>query len=226
MGGINHQPCRAYLPNSTAMSRALTMASAHFMLANVALEDVILGELGEHEAAEPEAIIHELANSRSELSKMTSKINYLRAQMHQNDFEDLLTLKTTNLKQLGLQFHLHGLHVPNSDWAIATTIMEHQGFAGMLTKFEERIDELDKLTATLSSKIGTWIEETEVGRRHIALEENDLTNFKVEFAQLFTAWASFQQFFLASSLISTELWYRQNNLGSLINDPALATIAA
>ncbi len=226
MGGINHQPCRAYLPNSTAMSRALTLASAHFMLANVALEDVILGELDAGKPHEPEAILEHLGRSRSELSNMMATIASLRAQMEDTPFADLDTLKTTNLALLGKQFHLHGLHVPTTDWAIAATIMDHQGFFGMLKIFEERIDELDDLTALLSSKVGAWIEGTEPGLRHVALEENHKTNFKVTFAQLFTAWASFQQLFLASSLISTELWYRQTDVGSLVNDPALASIAA
>lgn len=226
MGGINHQPCRAYLPNSTALSRALSLANAHFLLSNVMLEDIILSELDAGDVGEPEAIIHNLDVSRSELSKMTSIIQNLRRQMKDNDFKDLATADGTDLTKLGLQFHLYGLHVPNSDWAIAATTMMHVGFAGMLDVFDQRINELDKLTEMLATKVAGWIEQTEIGQRHVALEENDSTNFKVEFAQLFTAWASFQQLFLASSLISTELWYRDQNLGSLISSPALAKMAA
>jgi hypothetical protein len=226
MGGINHQPCRAYLPNSTALSRALTLANAHFLLSNVALEDIILNELGIGDIAEPEAIIRNLGNSRTELSKMKSSIHNLRVQMRENDFKDLATAGDTNLTKLGLQFHIYGLHVPNSDWAIAATTMAHVGFTGMLDIFDQRIDELDTLTELLTAKVGSWIQQTNVGERHVALEENEPTNFKVEFAQLFTAWASFQQIFLASSLISTELWYRDQNLGSLIGEPAFAQMAA
>ena len=226
MGGINHQPCRAYLPNSTAMSRALTMSIVGFNLANAALEDVILGELGEKHEADPMTIMSHLDNSKNELSKMKMTVEDLRKQMSDLNFVDVPTLATTDLRRLGLQFHAGGLHVPNSDWAIAATTMEHRGFAGMLDMFDQRIDEIDDMTSKLSSKIYAWIEQTPAGQRYLALEDNEPTNFKVEFAQLYTAWASFQQFFLASSLISTELWYRHNDLGSLVNQPTPLEIAA
>jgi hypothetical protein len=47
------------------------------------------------------------------------------------------------------------------------------------------------------------------------LEENRPGNIKEAFANLYCAWAKFNQDFLASSLLSTELWYAFNGYGSL-----------
>ena len=61
------------------------------------------------------------------------------------------------------------------------------------------------------------------GGIHVMLEENRRGNIKVAFAQLYCAWAAFQQFFLASSMSSTEQWYVYMGYGSLVGQPMLLT---
>lgn len=55
-----------------------------------------------------------------------------------------------------------------------------------------------------------------VGDLNLVLEQNQALNFRREFVVLYSAWASFEQAFLISSLISTEVWYRFNRFGSLV----------
>jgi hypothetical protein len=50
----------------------------------------------------------------------------------------------------------------------------------------------------------------------IVPEENRVGNFKIPFAQLLTAWQAFIGLFAASSLITTEAWYKHNGYGSLV----------
>jgi len=56
-----------------------------------------------------------------------------------------------------------------------------------------------------------------VGKLNLVLEENRSGNFKQEFARLYCAWAKFQQLFLASSMLSTDLWYRNCGVSSLLS---------
>jgi hypothetical protein len=219
MGGKNHQPCRTYLVNSTKLSRAMSMAFASLELANVSLEDVIIAELTGGRG-NINFIVFNLQESEGHLQKMSESLADLCKQMRMESFQDLPSLKTVNLQALGAQACKENLHQSSAEWDEAAKTMLTRGFWGMISIFEQRISSLVMMTKELSQRVSNTSAAAAEGTLHLCLEENGEQNFKREFAKLYTAWASFQQLFLASSLISTELWYQFNGFGSLMNRPS------
>lgn len=225
MGGMNHQPCKTYLQNSTKLSRHMSLAFASLQLANVALEDVILAELDDKRGSVDNIILH-LIDSEGSLVNMKRTLTDLEQQMSDNNFEDLPPLATINLDLLGTSLTVQGMHKSAIEWSAAANVMGRLGFRGMILAFSGDIDELLKLTDELQNKVEAARELAKAGSMHEMLEENRSGNFKAEFASLYTAWASFQQLFLASSLISTELWYQFNLNGSLVDSTEHARAVA
>ncbi len=225
MGGKNHQPCRIYLVNSTKLSRAMSLAFISIELANVSLENTILEELNEGRGDISPILVH-LKQSKHNLQEMKVVLTDLCQQMTEESFQDLPTLKSVNPNTLGILAKQEGIHRSEQDWKDVATIMQEQGFWGITSAFKIKIDELCDLTEALHTKVATCSIPAKEGVLHLVLEENGKMNFKHEFACLYTAWAEFQQFFLASSLISTELWYQFNGLGSIINQPNKIQIVA
>jgi hypothetical protein len=225
MGGKNHQPCRSYLVNSTKLSRAMSLAFVSLELANVSLEDVILAEL-DGKRGDARQILLQLKQSENNLQEMRSALDDLCQQMALESFQDLPTLKTSNLSTLGTLAKQEGLHRSEQDWNEAAAVMREHGFWGMTSTFKAKIAELGELTKALHARVTACLPLAEGGLLHMALEENGDANFKQEFARLYTEWASFQQLFLASSLISTELWYRFNKFGSLMGNTGNLQAAA
>ncbi len=225
MGGKNHQPCRSYLLNSTQMSRAMSLAFISVELANVALEDLIITELG-GDRGDHEPIVTHLNQSVQHLNDMGSALFRLTEQMQKESFLDLPSLKTTDLHQFGLSAKSEELHTSKDDWAVAEMTMRNHGFWGMTELFEHKIKQLSSLTSELAVCVQACSEQRKSSGMHVELEENGQFNFKPEFAKLYTAWSSFQQVFLASSLISTELWYRFNGFGTLLSNQKSVRAAA
>lgn len=223
MGGKNHQPCDRYLGNSTRLSRALSVAQAELELGNVALEDLILAEL-DGDRGTIVAILSRLNLSRNALVGAREVCADLRQQMDEAGFEDLPTLQRLNLEAIGANLATQGCVAQNA-WNRIAHKMRAQGFSGVLAYFDARIDALAQKTATLIHQIEGLSTAVERGEVHLVVEENRPGNFKNAFAELYTAWASFSEEFLASSLLSTELWYAHNGRGSLC-DREVRTIAA
>lgn len=217
MGGRNHQPCNIYLRESTSLSRALSLAMAHLELANVALEDELLRELDcssyDWDGA---TILSSLQASYDALGVASNAIQNLRRKMYDTGFEDLPILRTVELFSLGRMMEADGL-VIGSDWDRIAVIMNRDGFSGVVDEFEAQIEKLRNATKILIHSIST-LSNVEIPRSralNLVLEENLKGNFKTEFAKLYTIWSMFQAQFLASSLLSTELWYAFNKYGSL-----------
>lgn len=225
MGGKNHQPCRRFLLNSTLLSRAMSKSFAHLEMANVALEDIIIAEL--NDGVGDVTLLHaNLKDSIMSLDEMRVHLTSLRTQMQDENFVDLPSLRHMNLQQLGQQMKVAGTHNDPAQWGIAQSVMRVQGFFGMVDLFGRHINELETLTTELIGGVERCQKEIVYGTLHAVLEENKALNFKREFARVYTAWSNFQQLFLASSLISTEAWYRFNSLGSLLgSDEATANAA-
>jgi len=78
MGGINHAPCSRYLNLSTRVSRSLSLAHAELELANVALEDVLLGELVNKKGSLV-LVLSRLNASNGQLEEMLSHMGALKA---------------------------------------------------------------------------------------------------------------------------------------------------
>lgn len=224
MGGKNHQPCGQYLQNSTKMSRFMSLAFMTLEQANVALEDVILAEFNNGKG-NVDDIVSQLVASANYLDDMKSTVADLRQQMADLNYVDLPPLARMDMSAFGQQLVAGGLHTSQSDYNDAATIMVRGGFWEMISVFDARIDELIDQTSNLREAVIATNSSATTGELHLVLEENRVGNFKPKFAELYTSWASFQQLFLASSLISTEVWYQFNRSGSLIENVGVRAVA-
>lgn len=213
MGGINHQPCGSYLRTSTTISRLMTAAYASFLRANVALEDVILEEL-DGRKGDLTPVLDELAESKSLLLRCKGSFGDLRLQMKTLGFSDLPTLHEVDLDALGEDLGCVGA-VDRESWMLFANTMRSQGFKGSLALLEGSNEYLISLTAQLRGEVEVLVPEVQRGQLSRVLEENRPGNIKLTFATLFNAWSTYTQEFLASSLISTELWYAHKGFGSV-----------
>lgn len=221
MGGKNHQPCGAYLQNSTRMSMSMSLAFMALERGNVFLEKMILTEL-DGKTGDVENITQALDESVQNLIAMRDDIKVLRAQMDSMDYTDLPTLSTMNLTLLGKSLAADATHQDYAAWTRASEVYERGGFSEMLMEFDSYIDQIEQDTKMLAEQISALQSKAETGEMHMVLEGNQEGNFRPTFARLYTTWALFQQIFLASSLISTESWYQFNNYGSLSSSSAHA----
>lgn len=218
MGGKNHQPCHSYLLNSTKLSRHLSLAYAHLELSNASLEDIIINELtsehtfqgGDHYPV----LIHELDVSTRELQNAQEALLRLRTQMQTDGFIDLPSLGRLDLNSIGAHL-VHQGAVAYDAWTQAKIIMGKGGFFEMTNYFETSLIELIDLSQDLHTKFQELKQNICQGTLSTVIEENQAGNFKIEFAALYTKWSQFNGLFLASSLISTELWYAFTGKGSL-----------
>lgn len=223
MGGRNHQPCGVYLPESTRVSRELSIAHAQCELANVSLEDLILAELdGGH--GETRIIVEHLSASANALANADKLVDELEAKMDKNDFIDLPTLRVINLDAIGTNFVERGL-TSFDDWRVIVSIMRTNGFRSMLGRFRVGIAELRRLTQQLQEEIARLDKAAKCGETHLVLEENRVGNIKPTFTRLYTSWGRFNSLFLASSLLSTEVWYAFRGYGSLAESTSQVRVA-
>lgn len=214
MGGKNHQPCKVYLLESTRMSRSASLTYSSLERANVALEDVLLAEL-EGNIGNFSPVLTNLQESEKFLRQLRADIYALRAKMDELSYEDLPTLSTTDLDSVGEELAASGC-VNREAWSLVTRIMKTVGFPGILDLFVACIINIEGPTRRLKEKFEAQKASAERGKLNIVVEENRRGNFKKEFAQLYTAWEEFNRNFLASSVLSTELWYRHNDTGSIL----------
>lgn len=213
MGGKNHQPCKKYLPDSTEISRELSLAYAELELGNVVLEDLLLAEVNGGRGS-VDGILESLGASSEALERTVTIMHSLRERMDEFDFVDLPTLRSTDLVDLGERFVSDGL-VTVEAWSVVSRAMRDNGFVTMLAFLESRVRELVALTRNLSEAVKVLRPAAATGMVTLILEENRRGNLKPAFAKLYCAWSSFNQVFLASSLLSTELWYSFTGRGSL-----------
>lgn len=223
MGGINHQPCNrpktAYLRFSTLMSRALSNARAEFEKGNVCLEDVLLRETTHRFGTGTLAdAIRSLNNSRRFLHDVQLAAHLLRKNMQENKFEDLH-------KQLGID--LSGITAELREAGIASgpkldsvaTVLSSGGFYAVLDVFVEFTKELRADIDALAKGLTLLTGAESSGTVTDILEGNLPGNIRVEFARTYSRFNRFQEFFLASSAISTDVWYRWINAGTLAGGP-------
>lgn len=224
MGGKNHQPCNrpsaGYLIESTKLSKALSSALARLELANVDLEDVLLGELIDKK---PHTLGHMIANleiSAFDLREALKNLDALERKMHEFDFQDLPTLKTVDLDMVGKSLSQRRV-VDKAAWEVVKTTMEQGGFRNMLKYFRHGVYRILSQTIELRSAMialepiaqGTGLADV--------LEKNQPGNIKLIFGALYTSWCSFNQVFLASSLLSTELWYQATDCPSMVENASI-----
>lgn len=215
MGGKNHQPCRQYLAISTQMSRHASMAFAQLELSNVALEDLLLAEL-DGKTGEIDGIVQQLSGSQKSLAQLIGTIDELESKMNELNFQDLFTLRSVSIDAIGHAL-VDAKMVHVGVWNEIVMNARSGGFRKNLAVIRSQALSLSEHTDKLSTQVVALEQHAKDGNVTHVLEENLHGNLKPVFAQLYTAWSCFQNFFLASSLFSTEVYYAFNNYGSLVN---------
>lgn len=223
MGGINHQPCGSYLLNSTKMSRCLSLALAKLELGNVALEDIIIAELSGKTSSIDE-FNERLVDSRGHLVEMRTASSSLRQQMDSAGFTDLPTLHKVDLVSLGKSLAESGC-ISQDHWKNIAKTMLQGGFYKALDAIDRGIARLITETDELIANVKSLKLAADNGNVAKTLEENANGNIRPSFAKLFTSWTDFHNMFLASSLLSTELWYAWNGYGSLVDRSLQSNVA-
>lgn len=231
MGGKNHQPCnkpppsegggkpkpgKNYLYHSTKLSRALSQSLALLELANVSLEDVLLWEMEGEDSSSLDLMQEYLTLSIRALEDAEASLSELANLMRERNFKDLPTLHTLDLSSLGVRLSKKAV-IDSKSWNEVQTLMERKGFWGMVGYCRTRIQYLHRLTLQLLAAIEELKEAAQFTSVISILEENQPGNIKLEFGRLYTAWHHFNLRFVASSLLSTELWYQHQGFGSLLD---------
>lgn len=216
MGGKNHQPCSIYLKNSTLVSRMLSLGYAELEHANVALEDIILAEL---EGGRGDAALLEthLNASLKALNAVSASCDALRNQMESAEYQDLPSLETVDLGKLGIQFAREGL-VQEAHWTKITATMRQGGFYAVLHNIQSDVHSLALQTEALIRNMKTLRPAIQRGELAALTESNQPGNFRAEFFRTYTAWTRLNGEFVASSALSTELWYAFTRVGSLSSE--------
>lgn len=217
MGGINHQPCREYLPDSTKLSRAMSLGRESFETANVCLEDLILAEIN-GERGDLEEVLSCLTLSCTHLMDMHIHLSAIETRYNANGGWEPPTTRSVSWQEVGTALQEMGA-VEQESWDRMSAIRSRASFAGIIAHYREGINELRAITSVLRDSIEKLRPQALVGTLEAALEENRAGQLKISFAQLYTRWNSFQQDFLASSLLSTESWYAWTKKGSLVSIP-------
>ena len=199
---------------STMLSRNLSLACAELEFGNVVLEDIILAELN-GKSGTINGVVHHLKSSIKALFNAKGSCESLRQIMNEAGFADPLILKSVDLIEIGKKFTQAQMVSPKS-WQAISAMIKEGGFQSILNFFAISIDDLREKTENLLSQVIGLSDAVDTGLMTEILEGNLPGNIKPAFAKLYTAWADFNSDFLASSILSTELWYIRMDSGSLL----------
>lgn len=213
MGGKNHQPCRNYLPESTRLSRAVSVAYIELETANVCLEDLILAEINGHTGG-VDGVCSHLRLSKEALFGVMNSIKLLQDRMDKLGYKDLPSIRELDLDKLGQELAGKGM-VDETAWKSMISVTSNGSFYASLSRFRDHVLDLVGLTERLTTNIEGLRTSAETGTINVVLEENQPGNLRVGFAQLYSSWDTFHREFLASSMLSTEIWYAYKGFGSL-----------
>ncbi len=205
-----------------------TTINVHHLLQRyyeIAYEDLLLSEL--RGVADPNALSEFssfLSASHRSLEECDGHINALREELDRCNYTDLPTIHSINLQSLGDEMVRVGL-LEEDAWNDVTSLMKAGTFYSLLGLFSTSVLSLIQLTIDLQSRVVENKESAARGELNLVLEQNRPGNFKVEFARLYTAWGKFHRIFLASSMLSTELWYAYTLRGSLLDSGEQVQVA-
>lgn len=146
-------------------------------------------------------------------------VDELVTKMDDNNFIDLPTLRTIDITSIGMNFVARGM-VDRDAWSTVSTVIQDGGFYSMIPHFRSAINDLKRLTQQLRQEALQLCSAVQAGQMNCVLEENRAGNIKTTFAMLYSGWNRFNALFLASSLLSTEVWYAFRKHGMLA-DPAV-----
>lgn len=213
MGGKNHQPCNQYLRHSTVMSRHLSKVVVSVEQANIVLEDVILAEL-DGTAGDLGPSLQNLDNAQASTSEFMRSVLHLRQSMDENRYSDLPVRHAVDFDQIGETFVEQGL-VDAQSWDRVSGRFQQGTFRDVLDMFEEGADGIFAMITDLRARLSLLSQEVQGGNVCRTIEENGTANIKVEFATLYSTLWRFNLDFLASSMLSTELWYQTIGVGGV-----------
>lgn len=216
MGGMNRRPCKNFLKPSTMLSKHVSMANLQLLQANVFLDDILLAEMdGSKKSLSP--IVSSLKKSIGSLANASITIVSLKELMDAKNYHELPPLLTMNLKGIGCELAEHGA-INLAAWNKMRVMMRDRTFYANVSYFSSMFQKLKVETSELVEKFLALEHRAEAGSLMAVLEENEPGNIKLSFAKLLTSWTTFMQEFLASSLVSTEIWYAYGGFGSILDD--------
>ncbi len=215
MGGINHQPCKHYLAQSTRMSRAMSMTGIALEVLNVKLEDIILSNLN-GETVDLDMLLSSAQSLSDNAERGDLAIAALISQMDELYYVDLPVASSFNHALFGKK-------------AVAKAMVTQYGFDEIAEKyisggFRAAISHLRTCHSDFHRSVVQMHRQIEDLKRldisdiAFEFESNGTGNIRPQFAKMYTSWDRFRQMFLASSLISTEIFYISESCGSLLGE--------
>ncbi len=212
---MNHQPCRESAIASTQMSRHLSSATSHIHLANIRLEDLIVDEL-ELGIVQPHAVeplIGHLREAAADFSKASSVARTMDEALRVSNFIDCKDPQklATIAKRLADQRMLDPHHA-----GAVELDRSKGGFLACLARIQEGFGQCEMLTRQLCDAFHTLQSRMQAEEKAFDhLEFNTPESIKPAFAMLFAAVGALNGYFLASAIVSTEIFYAVAGLGRL-----------
>ncbi|OGI21519.1 MAG: hypothetical protein A2808_00580 [Candidatus Moranbacteria bacterium RIFCSPHIGHO2_01_FULL_55_24] len=225
MGGVNHQPCNKYLPDSTRLSRALSLARISLESANVVIEDVLLNELEQSGQGNPQEIIYHLDHCERHLDEMNDHLRSISDRYATERGWEPPSVNQINWGSVGYSL-TRSQAVNPAKWDQMTKLRLTGSFRDVLRHYFEQVECLKEYSSGARASIQSLSRTIESGSFNRAVEENQAGSFKIDFARLYHGFAEFQEEFLASALLSTESWYQWIKAGSLVDEPTSAAQVA
>ena len=217
MGGVNHQPCRKYIPESTMLSKIQSDILAEFETANSLLEDALLTEINggesEQEKYYMEQATEHLIISKKRLERAINCIGHILVKMDRLDFQD-----NNELNQIA---ELENSLLPqqiipkkSSAWKEAVATITQDGFRGIFYQFRSSLEEIKEDLKTLIEIFYDCQKYAKEGNLLMAIESNELP-VRQNFVKVYLAYLDFSAIFTCSSIVSTELHLKTNGYPSL-----------
>ena len=211
MGGINHQPCNKYIPESTMLSKVISDILAEFGTANSLLEDALLTEINDGGGSEQERYYMEqatehLITTKNKLDRAIDCIDHLLLKMEKLDFQDSEELDTiTELESTLLSQQI----IPErcSAWEEAVATIRQEGFRGIFYRFRSSLEKITEDLKALIEIFGECQNYAKEGNLLMAIESNELP-LRQNFVKVYLAYLDFSAIFACSSIVSTELHLR------------------
>lgn len=223
MGGINHQPCRNYLAQSTVLSALVCASRLRLEDANIHLEKALLSELEQHRGNPGEftSALTALDGSIKGADDTITALGKLEQDMRDTNYQPWPAFARFNtadkLMGLGKDLAVKGLIDLVAFEAIALPQLDG-GFYATIALLRIELQQVRQRMVELRSAMGDSVMLAEQGMLADELETNGELSFRGKFMMVYQAWNRLYSMFLASAVLSTELWFLSSGAGSLLDD--------
>lgn len=180
---------------------------------NVKLEDMILVNLV-NESVSPRILSIEVRHVMDSVVRAEQSIDMLLMQMDELYYVDLPATDDFQLDEFGDKV-IPRLMVGTEAYKEIATHYKAGGFRSALNHLRVKHSQFGFAVADMATKVQE-LADTDVDDIAVEFESNDTGNIRPQFAVMYTTWSQFHQMFLASSLISTEIFYIQEGVDSLL----------